>query len=317
MIQLESIINQLLFQHNYVVIPSFGAIKGELVGSEVDEISNSIKPPRKVLTFDQSVKIDKDRLLQQSVAQHLDLTSSLAEEQINDYVEQLTKKLAQLGKYRLEGVGEFTLDVSKQIEFTQLNEVNFFGDSFGMPELFYKPILRDKTMTKEQPNHKKAIKKAPVTKSSDVSISKEVDQKSNKAVYVIIPAIVLVAVVGFFLLHKKGHLDDQALQSGNEASVQVDEVGLVEDTSSTTEVEEDTTVDTLIGDDMQFYIITGVFSTEENAQAYIDTHDGCQIEQQGEYFRVFVEKYATKEEALNHLPDFKSVYGENLWVLEY
>ena len=317
MIHLESIINQLLFQHNYVVIPSLGVIKGDLVGSEVDEVSNAIKPPRKVLTFDQTVKDDKEELLLKSIVSNLDLPASSAQEQIKGYVNHVKSKLADVGEYTLEGVGEFSVDTNGEFVFAQLNEVNFLGDSFGMPELFYKPILRDKSMKQEQSNQQNAVKKLPLLKKNNVRTSQEVERKSNKAVYAIIPALILVCVLGFFLLHKKGYLDGKAVNANKGAADQVAAKILIPDSTSSKDLDEGFIADTLSKDDTQFYIITGVYSTEENAQVYIDTHDGCQIEQQGEYYRVFVEKYATKDDALNHLLDFKSVYGENLWVLEY
>jgi cell division protein FtsN len=75
----------------------------------------------------------------------------------------------------------------------------------------------------------------------------------------------------------------------------------------------------------RYFIVVGSFNNKENAlklKKKLDRKHQVSttiVEPTGDamYYRVAVEDFETKEDAINKLEDFKKTYGKSTWVLSY
>lgn len=319
MVKVESIINKLLFKHDKLVIPGLGTLSTKQVSAEIDEDSNSIKPPRKEVLFDQEFD-ENNELLQAEIQVELELEPNEAYALIEEYVNKLKVVINSGQVHSLVGVGEFSSNEENKIEFNHVEDVNFLEDSFGLPELSYKPILREQKMKQVQSNQQKAIRKAPVRKKTEAVETETEEKKSNKAVFILIPSILLVGILAFFLLHKMGEAEktpEEVVEQVNKSDdIQVAGTD-VPDVAHDNDEDENHESEVVSEAHGQFYIIAGVYSTQQNADVFLGTHPEFHVEHQDEYYRVYVQKYESKEEALENIDSLREQYGESLWILNY
>jgi len=134
-------IKELLFEQDCVVIPDFGGFIANYVSAEIHPIRHTFSPPSKSIAFNEMLRLN-DGLLASYVAQHEGVSREEALNKIKDYTNQLWNELRQRNKYRLEEVGTLFLNQEQKLEFEPENRINYLNDSFGLPELLYKPVER-------------------------------------------------------------------------------------------------------------------------------------------------------------------------------
>jgi hypothetical protein len=324
MTKVEIAIGKLLFDHDCVVIPGFGGLLANYVGAEIHPITNALKPPRKKIAFNEGLQLN-DGLLQNYLVLEGEVSHKDALKEISEYVHLLNDEIKNNGVYLLEGTGSFLRNEENKIQFEASEEVNFLDDSFGLPELYYKPIQREQENMKQvQPTQGRPVRRAPVKKDSEsTELSKEEGKKKGKGVFIAIPSILVVLAVSIFLFTKKS---DNRVQ---EASFVSDSIETVEENSivdeATDYIEEDDEHDGAFMEEehidgdlaTQFYIIAGVFSTEENAHKFTVLYHQGEVIHDGDYYRVSLGKFSTKDDAKLHIEDFRNNYGDKIWILEH
>jgi hypothetical protein len=134
-------IKELLFEQDCVVIPDFGGFIANYVSAEIHPIRHSFSPPRKSIAFNEMLRLN-DGLLASYVAQREGVSREDALLKIKDFLVQVWDELRLKKKYRLEEVGTLFLTLEQKIQFEPENRINYFNDSFGLPELLFKPIER-------------------------------------------------------------------------------------------------------------------------------------------------------------------------------
>ncbi|MES2731952.1 MAG: SPOR domain-containing protein [Bacteroidota bacterium] len=144
-------IKELLFEQDCVVIPDFGGFIANYVSAEIHPIRHSFSPPSKSIAFNEMLRLN-DGLLASYVAQKEGLSREDALLKIKGFLTEVWDELRQKNKYRLEEVGTLFLNQEQKIQFEPENRINYFNDSFGLPELLFKPIERTAAQRTARPD---------------------------------------------------------------------------------------------------------------------------------------------------------------------
>lgn len=207
-------IKELLFEQDCVVIPEFGGFIANYVSAEIHPIRHTFSPPSKSIAFNEMLRLN-DGLLASYVAQHEGISREEALNKIKDYTNQLWHELRQRNKYRLEEIGTLFLNREQKLEFEPENRINYLNDSFGLPELLYKPVERSATQRNAGAFSVRSIasiktKDRPAMSNEEVyeeePVSNPPASRSRLWLFVAVPLILLLtATTGIFLFFDDGH----------------------------------------------------------------------------------------------------------------
>lgn len=130
---LEKYISTLLFQHDCVIVPEFGAFIAQKVQSIYQPENSSFFPPKKELAFNPSL-IKNDGLLIQEVATKNGISFEKAQEEIESMVQFWKNHLNKNATLNLEGLGNFSKTENDQLNFTPSSQ-NYLLESFGLDKV--------------------------------------------------------------------------------------------------------------------------------------------------------------------------------------
>ena len=140
---LDTYIEDLLFKHQCVIIPEFGAFVSNRKAAEL-AADKSFSPPQKELTFNARLTYN-DGLL----AKHISEVERSSYEEAQGYIKSVVttwKQDLSLGKeIRLANIGKFTKGTDNNVIFTSLSKENYLTDSFGMSNVAAKEINKSET----------------------------------------------------------------------------------------------------------------------------------------------------------------------------
>lgn len=128
-----------LLDHESIIVPDLGQFVAEFKGASIHPSIHSVSPPNKTIVFNSEPKHD-DGALTGFISQKENLSETEASDYIKQFVTELKIALASDQKYELPAFGTFVKNPEGEIEFTADEAINFEGDSFGLPKLFYKPV---------------------------------------------------------------------------------------------------------------------------------------------------------------------------------
>ncbi|OJJ19072.1 hypothetical protein BKI52_19850 [marine bacterium AO1-C] len=166
-----------LLDHESIIVPELGQFVAEFKGASIHPSIHSISPPNKTIIFNSEPKND-DGELAGFIAQKEGLSLFDADEVIRKFVSELKIGLASDQKYELPAFGVFTKNPEGTIEFQADEAINFAGDSFGFPKLFYKPVEkkedasffdRDFDTTEEKPFEQKPLVDSSIEEKSSMT----------------------------------------------------------------------------------------------------------------------------------------------------
>ncbi len=136
-------IRTLLFEHDYVTIPNFGAFIANYLPSSFNEISGSLMPPQKRVAFNEILKQD-DGLLATHISRRESLTIDEAKRKIQGFVTDIKDSLATDKTFSFEKIGNFSLNEENNLVFDPDRRNNFFSESFGFDSIFPRQIAKEK-----------------------------------------------------------------------------------------------------------------------------------------------------------------------------
>jgi len=136
-------IRTLLYEHDYVTIPNFGAFIANYLPSSFNEISGSLMPPQKRIAFNGILKQD-DGLLATHIARHESVTIDEAKRKIQSFVTDIKDSLANEKIFSFDKVGDFLLNEENSLVFEPDRRNNFYSESFGFDSLFPRQIAKEK-----------------------------------------------------------------------------------------------------------------------------------------------------------------------------
>lgn len=140
--KLDKHIANLLYRHECVVVPNFGAFITEWQSAQVVAAENSFLPPRKLVLFNQLIK-SNDGLLTNHVAKQENISYEAAGILINSTVNFWIEKLNYKENLTLEKIGEISENSEKNWLFKPDVTHNFLTDAFGLSSFNSAEIVRN------------------------------------------------------------------------------------------------------------------------------------------------------------------------------
>lgn len=132
-------IRTLLYEHDYVTVPNFGAFIANYMPSSFNDISGSLMPPQKRIAFNEILKQD-DGLLATYISRRESVTIDEAKRTIQNFVSEIKYSLANEKSFHFERIGDFSLNEENNLVFDPDRRNNFFSESFGFDSIFPRKV---------------------------------------------------------------------------------------------------------------------------------------------------------------------------------
>lgn len=185
-------VSELLFQHDCVVVPGFGAFVSTYAPARVHPAQHTFTPPSKQIVFNKHLQ-QNDGLLAQTIASAVPCSFDEAMTGIGVFVNELNVNLKSGKKVELHNLGMLTLDPEKNICFETFPEINFLVDSFGLASFQSMPILREGVVEK-----RKVVEKVDRPLPVELPQSKPVRRRARNMLITSAVAVPLVLGVIWF-----------------------------------------------------------------------------------------------------------------------
>ena len=301
--QLTAHIHYLLYHHDCVTVPGFGAFLVEQKEAYYDAAKQRYFPPSKELSFNEKLQ-SNDGIL----AAHLSKSFQTSYERaVLDVHQQMIawKEQLEKGSLTMESLGSFELNREKKLVFTPAKGLNFLAASYALHEIPAYPIVR-------------GASEIPTTPPVYFTLEK------NKSRRFVGYAAVAAGIISILAIGSNGYLDQQAdaqwqveqtlRQSAREqASMSVYDLGELPALTITLPK----TVAPA------FHIVAGSFRNESNAQRLVSTlqrngYDNAKkLEKTAKgFYQVSFASFATKREAYNAMANVTRDQYPGAWVLK-
>ena len=312
-------IEKLLYQHECVTIPQFGAFLTRSFGAKID-YKGLFYPPRKEVNFNQLL-LANDGVLAHFIAQKENISYESALRNIEKEVRNWRKRLL-TQNLLFPGLGKVQLNQDKKIQFIPLDKVNFELKSFGLYTYERYPIL--KTVNKSNPNDI-----MDDTSNDNLMFTPEQKENEKKSTIFRYAAIGLVGIVlvGASYFFGDRYVTEQRVVEQEKAQKQI-EMNVEEATfnigslNSINMSVSASSVKEVVLDQIYFSIIAGSFRSIKNAENKVAVLEAegypaalAKVNPEGLY-RVAYGRYNSKKEAINMLYFLKYTLEEEAWYLE-
>jgi len=157
-------IQDLLFEHECVIIPKFGGFVTNYKPAFVHPKKQIVFPPSKKLSFNVNLK-NNDGLLVNYISQKENISYQTAAEFITSSVEEFKNELSTNKRLALEGIGWISVNSSGALEFSPEDTHNFLRNSFGLKPVFLptlEELLADQNNIEVTPQPAESILEAEV-----------------------------------------------------------------------------------------------------------------------------------------------------------
>lgn len=158
-------ISNLLYTHDCVIIPGFGAIIGNYAPAYIHPVKHVFYAPYKQLVFNKSLYLN-DGVLANYIALEEGISYIAALDNLHRYAGELKSKIEKGQKAEIKSVGTFQLDAEKNIQFTPDKEINYLLSSYGLSSFQSQAVLREKELKafKDRPTVAQEKTKTPLRK---------------------------------------------------------------------------------------------------------------------------------------------------------
>lgn len=180
-VKIENHIRELLYDHNFVIVPGLGAFVTKYKPAEVDFQGQKILPPTKKIYFNDSIKED-DGLLINYLCHNTELTREEGYELIENYVKDVENRLSVGKTIEIDNLGHLELNMNKKKEFKNDKSGNLLLESFGLPIVEFSgseeinEIKDEKKISGSIRPNKKAVNVKPK--------AKQPEKKANLWIYI-------------------------------------------------------------------------------------------------------------------------------------
>ncbi len=139
---MKNYIQELLYNHNSVIIPAFGGFTTGYRPASIDHVQGVIYPPSKDLKFNRYLTLN-DGILIQHLCDTKGWTRAEAEQAVKDWVAEMKSALERREMLEFPKVGRLYLDFEGNFQFLQDN-TNYNRESFGLPTVGFYPVARNR-----------------------------------------------------------------------------------------------------------------------------------------------------------------------------
>ncbi|MBT6236477.1 MAG: hypothetical protein HOI49_10375 [Bacteroidetes bacterium] len=127
-------ISFLLYKHNCVILPKFGAFLLHEKEAEINSVANYCTPKQKTVTFNKQIT-NNDGLLANRVSTLNQSAYEQGLKMVETYVTNLWATLRDKRNCELKGIGTFYYTKEAKVVFVPHHAVNFESASYGLPKL--------------------------------------------------------------------------------------------------------------------------------------------------------------------------------------
>jgi len=322
-------LRELLFRHDCVIIPGFGAFIGNYIPARIDRSEGLFYPPARKITFNRHLT-GNDGLLIGHISSHQGIGYGEAREIVSNYAESLRLNINAGTAVSLDHLGTFSLNREGTIIFEPDSGANYLLSSYGLTTYHRQPVsdfdIRKKVLeinhgrTGTQPSVRRLLTRAAV----------------------IIPLLVALTLVPFNERIFKGKLEESNMNPLATAELEFNRSQIIADSTpaqtepvaeAVTEQVPETAVTvpeetTAAADDMplapatpleyRYLVIIGSFKAESNAEVMAKTlrskgFDAEVIGGPDGFSRVSAASFATLGEAEVSLNNLKPSYT-GAWI---
>ncbi|MCF8225845.1 MAG: SPOR domain-containing protein [Bacteroidales bacterium] len=331
MAYLGKYIQEILSRNEPVILPGFGSLVVKVTGS--NDTGGRIDPPGSTVIFDATHPRDDGKLAGEYAAGE-GIDPEEARQQVLELIDAIKFKLEKGESFVLDYLGEFIRDENNKIHFRKSSDWVIDPDNFGLDPL---ELLEIENETEEagveqeedEPDKVAAAEETDGEASQVLKVKKPVNKW--KIIWIVVGS--LIAVLVLILLIPAGNNNIEfgkegivirdsgtAPETGRSYGVDEDKAAAAGQDAAATKEPEAAIPETPAMEN-NFFIIAGSFQNLQNAAELKDDlfADGFPAEiiyTENRMYRVAIQSYGTKAEAINDLSRVRRLSGiENAWVL--
>lgn len=306
--KIEHYISQLLYRHQCVTVPGFGAFLAEIQSAHLHENTHSFYPPKKLISFNSHLK-NNDGLLANHIAQTEKITYDNAVASIESEVV-IWKSILEVNKrFTLKNVGELSLNAGQSLVFVPSENINYLKASFGL-NAFVSPTIKRERYKQEV---EILEEETPIVFTPE----KRTAHPYLKYAAIFVLALTATGTIGYKVYQNR--IDQQTLLV--ETAVQKQVQNKIQEATFFIQNPMPSVTLTVKEEKRTYHIVAGVFRDEENAQSvYTDLiASGFKARRikpnRHGNFPVLYGSYATHSEAQQAMSDIHQSTNKDAWLL--
>jgi nucleoid DNA-binding protein len=140
-VDITAFIRELLFGHDCVIIPGFGAFIGNYNPAWIEKKSGTFHPPVKQISYNRNL-IHNDGLLVGRIAGFSGMNYSEAKVIVDEFAGDTRRKLESGEKVVFDHIGSFVNNQEGNVQFEPDRSANYHLDSYGMESFQMMPLER-------------------------------------------------------------------------------------------------------------------------------------------------------------------------------
>ncbi len=191
-------IRELLFRHDCVIIPGFGAFIGNYFPARVDRKEGFFQPPSRKITFNRHLT-GNDGLIIGHISSTQGIGYGEARDIVNDWAGELRRKIMAGNPVTMDHLGVFSLNYEGSIVFEPDLTINYLLSSYGLSAYHRHPVTGFD------------VRKKVLEKRHEPSVSQPTVRTLLTRAAVIIPVLVALALVPFNDHLFKGNMEESTL----------------------------------------------------------------------------------------------------------
>jgi hypothetical protein len=138
-VDITAFIRELLFGHDCVIIPGFGAFIGNYNPAWIDKKTGTFHPPVKQISFNRNL-IHNDGLLVGRIAGSSGMNYGEAKGMVEEFAGDARRKLERGEKILFDHIGSFVNNQEGNLQFEPDRAANYHLDSYGMESFQMMPL---------------------------------------------------------------------------------------------------------------------------------------------------------------------------------
>ncbi|MRR18718.1 SPOR domain-containing protein [bacterium] len=191
-------IREMLFRHDCVIIPGFGAFIGNYFPARADRREGLFQPPSRKITFNRHLT-GNDGLLIGHISSRLGTGYGEARDTVLEWADELRKQIMTGNPVPMDHLGTFSLNYEGAIVFEPDTTVNYLLSSYGL------------TAYHRQPAAVVDVRKRVLERRFEPSVSQPSVRSLLTRAAVIIPVLVALALVPFNDRIFRGNIEESTL----------------------------------------------------------------------------------------------------------
>jgi len=292
-------ISTLLKFNECVVIPDFGSFISNYVSSQFDPARNAYLPPTKEIVFNSKIT-KNDGLLINHLVESESITYTQAYQVVSNWVSNAFETLDEGDKLEMNGVGQIELDHNGSFMFTS-SSLNILADSYGLEPVNFPRLVR--------PVYISSYNQRPAVKA--------IANRKN-AIRIAAGIALLLSLSLFPMKIKKENFNFDVSNLNPFSTLTTSTPEQIAEAVPAEPIVEKQEV--VVEQNNPFILVGGCFTIEENAYDYYnkllkDGNNAEVVKLQNGKFRVIVDSYKTREEAMNAMNSYRESHqGSQVWV---